>query len=587
MRLLQRINKGLRYGLVILFCGWFSALALGSELWVEKAQRLQAQLEVDTPLSVATILGSHNSYNSKAYQRRYLGTYLFPNQTLSITAQLDIGVRLIELDVSTPIVGDELKLCHTKEEYAGIGCHRHDRNLLEGLVEIKSWMLRSENKREVVFLFIEDQTGGFEDRIANLIVQHFENLLYRPKSCEHFNGRSISKSTILNEGKRLVVFGGNCRGSLWPSVAFRDQIPDDNEPLNHDTYTAKCIGGFNFEHVRNYTTSMVKMYEDSVFTPKNTFLKGLFYGRNEPPPHRFSNAEIEASIACGRNVVALDQLDRNDKRLPALIWSWANGEPNNVGPSGEDCAELTPSGRINDAQCAAVKSFACKSRSTSLSRINWKITLSQGPWSWGESTCRTEFGDTFEFAVPASAVEMKALHTKTIDDGFVPVWLNYTDQESEGHWKSGTTIDINPAVSGPTSFVQSEEAWTRLKNGAGLCLEAYGSSTKVSARVNHCSNSDSQFWVVTDDGDLLNKSHTSLCFASSRMNYIVATQCNKETGNWVFDEPSKRMVFDDGERHGVLSSSFFWIFYLGGQAKVVKDAHESSLSRQLSSWQSF
>ena len=63
------------------------------------AHDLQRRLQEDTPLRHATFVATHNSYNSYAY--RPTPSRMDANQTYSLTDQLDMDVRRLELDVHT------------------------------------------------------------------------------------------------------------------------------------------------------------------------------------------------------------------------------------------------------------------------------------------------------------------------------------------------------------------------------------------------------------------------------------------------------------------------------------------------------
>ena len=63
--------------------------------WAYRALMLQLKLDEEAPLSQATFLGTHNSYNASAYATLY--RYLDPNQKLSITDQLRVGARALAL----------------------------------------------------------------------------------------------------------------------------------------------------------------------------------------------------------------------------------------------------------------------------------------------------------------------------------------------------------------------------------------------------------------------------------------------------------------------------------------------------------
>ena len=99
-----------------------------------------------TSLTDNTVIFAHNSYNGPS-----TGAYM-PNQGLSITDLLNIGVRGIELDVHN--TQGEVRLCHefcTPDSMSFLG---YNRKFSDALEEIQKWA--SHNPSEVILLKIED-----------------------------------------------------------------------------------------------------------------------------------------------------------------------------------------------------------------------------------------------------------------------------------------------------------------------------------------------------------------------------------------------------------------------------------------------
>ena len=74
-----------------------AALATYESSWLARALALQRSLDVDVPLTQTLIPHTHNSANSAAYAPS-LST-LDANQVLTLTDQLRLGIRAIEIDV--------------------------------------------------------------------------------------------------------------------------------------------------------------------------------------------------------------------------------------------------------------------------------------------------------------------------------------------------------------------------------------------------------------------------------------------------------------------------------------------------------
>src|SRR5688500_1463951 len=65
------------------------------------AMRAQRNMAVDEPISKVQNLAAHNAFNSLNEGFGIL-EFFSPNQLLSLSGQLDVGARLIELDIHDP-----------------------------------------------------------------------------------------------------------------------------------------------------------------------------------------------------------------------------------------------------------------------------------------------------------------------------------------------------------------------------------------------------------------------------------------------------------------------------------------------------
>src|SRR3990167_11298028 len=99
--------------LALFLLGFFITTTSYASTWIEKALKLQREIDLNAPLNEATFIGTHNSYNSKFYANPV--RYIDPNQLLSITDQLETGIRSLEFDVHWTTNKNLLKdllLCH-------------------------------------------------------------------------------------------------------------------------------------------------------------------------------------------------------------------------------------------------------------------------------------------------------------------------------------------------------------------------------------------------------------------------------------------------------------------------------------------
>ncbi|MCP4711273.1 MAG: hypothetical protein GY869_21850, partial [Planctomycetes bacterium] len=115
------------------------------------------------------------------------------------------------------------------------------------------------------------------------------------------------------------------------------------------------------------------------------------------------------------------------KKFTTEIQFFQQGEPNNAG-GVEHCAEVNPNGRANDVKCSLEKRVACKNGQ------EWALS-SEWHYTWRESfaTCR-DMGAGWEFAVPKTIEDQKAIIELMDDTHSHNVWVNNTDKGRHGQW---------------------------------------------------------------------------------------------------------------------------------------------------------
>ncbi len=449
--------------------------------WEFKALQLQERMDMGEPLGKAHLLKTHNSYNSEAY--RNLGSYYDPNQKLSLVAQLDMGIRAIELDVHD--FNGDLLLCHGQSNHTG--CSIFDRKFEDGIKEVASWLTQANHRDQMIILYIEEHVDGRYNDLMQVMNQHLGSLIYKPANCQSMP-TTISKADVINAGKQVIVIGGNCATTGWSQFAYNGNYPTDNDSFYAwpDCRTDKYSTAYIQSHV-------VRMYEDS------TNLSSWF---GDPPPD-ITPDRMRQAMECGFGVIGLDQLEYFDSRLRAAIWSWGENEPNNWN-NAEDCATQRGDGRFNDLNCSAQLSFACYHAAND----QWAVTSGAGDWTQGDAYCSAELGAGWRFDVPRSAWQNKRLLTAKEAQGvYHDVWLNYSDRVTEGDWKPVGFPALTPP--GNTQPV----VYRKLRNDKGKCLDLEGRSTSNGTEIHQwsCHGADSQLWYQDSQGLIRNKMDPNKC----------------------------------------------------------------------------
>ncbi len=327
------------------------------------ALRSQRNMAIDEPISKVMNFAAHNAFNSLNEGFRIV-PFFAPNQILSLTGQLDMGARSIELDIHDPVgpTSDPLELTRAlilKHSFPPFFVTRNAPFFLDqALSEVRDWLDRPENRNEVIFLDFEDATeqneNAADDPLLPKLQDHLGSLIYTP--AERAVDRAWpSRAALVSRGKQVVIFSHrndefhgrfgvpqehtDPNGHKWfgSSLAFRANGADD--PVSdRGNYTQVSIDDFSFtdgpsedansffsvqsDGLRNFTAR--RYYESDVRNAAALnvdFLKMDFlFGDDEdadlgsnfdPPNDRFYD------IPRGNRIGLLE----------AAVWSWDRGDP--------------------------------------------------------------------------------------------------------------------------------------------------------------------------------------------------------------------------------------------------------------------
>jgi hypothetical protein len=428
------------------YCGAFDGrevsearISAYEDSWVHRALTLQRGLDQAAPFFEEQIPHTHNSFNASSYKIPTDGslpsyyptlTNQDPNQVYSITDQLRMDIRAIEIDlhwVPSPYGSVETHgywptMCHGDAEdptgsglYVHVGCS-DDRPMQDGLAEVARWL--KANPHEVLVVYLENQlfNGGpvasdvqAHDVAASIIKSQLGSMVYQPPSnpagtCAPMPYDS-SRSDLLAAGKQVLLVG-NCGPGAWNQWVFT-RGPKWDESGNPTTYGAQqCAAD---EAAREGHTSFRRWYEESPWLEAMTDATQVL-----------TASTTAQMVKCGANIIGFDQLQPFDGRLEAMVWSWAKDQP---AATGGDCAVQSADSRFRVADCGQRLPFACVDSS-----LDWHVTKTVGRWQNGPKVCAREFAGS-SFGVPPNGYRNAQLAAA---GGGQTVWLNYT--RSGGTW---------------------------------------------------------------------------------------------------------------------------------------------------------
>lgn len=383
--------------------------------WVHQVAQFQSALGDPLPLRDAQWLGTHNSFNS--LEQGLTLSHLDSNQQLSLSQQLDIDVRSIELDLHyiprlELFLKKEVTVCHGQ---GNIGCTTEP-TLKKVLPEVSTWLNAPGHQDEILMLYLEDQLKN--DTAYASAVATLSNVLRRPNGTslvyqpdpaqKAANGcvplpMDVSRNDIRASGARVVIVG-NCAPG-WSSMVF-DWSPAHVESGSNSGYQAPpaCDATYGADV---YAAKMVRYMEDS------TLLSALLDPFRPPAnPNALTPQKVKWMTDCGVNLYGFDQLLPEDGRIQASLWSWAPDEPRTS--VGSCTLQRGSDGRWVAADCAETHRAACDVGDT------WTLTSTPVAFADAPAACAA-VGATF--GLPRAGDDNFRLRTVAGPAG--GAWVNY------------------------------------------------------------------------------------------------------------------------------------------------------------------
>ena len=153
-----------------------AAVTAYQQSWVHRTAQFQYQLGYPLGLNLAQWLGTHNSYNSLTYG--FTPSHFDSNQQLTLTQQLNIDMRSLELDLHyyrrlKQLGAPGVTVCHgLGPETRDLGCTAEPL-FTKVLPEITSWLNAAGNTDQVILLYLEDnlkEDAGYASTVSTLSV---------------------------------------------------------------------------------------------------------------------------------------------------------------------------------------------------------------------------------------------------------------------------------------------------------------------------------------------------------------------------------------------------------------------------------
>lgn len=399
--------------------------------WVHRALALQSTLDDGAPLTEALLPHTHNTFNSSAYDPTL--TNQDANQPYSITDQLDMDIRAIELDVhwvpspygNADTGGYWPTLCHgSTQGPVHVGCS-NDRPLQDGLAEVAAWM--TANPSAFVLLYLENQLGDSTQahQVAGSLVRQYLGrfALAVPASapCQAMDWSQSTRSIQATPGAPRLVIVGNCStsvagGTPWGALVHErgPRWDESGDPTGYSP--AQCARDLD-ARAKAGGNVFRRYFEDSTWVaaavgsnPVTSSLGGT---------STISPEATALMVRCGVNLIGFDQLTPEDPRLAALVWSWAEDQP---AAGARGCAYQGGDTRWRlDGDCRTKRVAAC----VSSDGATWSVTRKAVRWDRAARECASAWPGS-RFAAPPNGLRNAQLAAAARSSPSAEVWVDVT-----------------------------------------------------------------------------------------------------------------------------------------------------------------
>ncbi|MCL5261006.1 MAG: hypothetical protein M1561_04930 [Gammaproteobacteria bacterium] len=419
-----------------------SYLPNGSTL--REAILLQNNIDRFDSLNFAQFIGSHNSAISKQYTNstNLLNlSYADPSSYLTLTEQLDLGLRILELDILWN--DNAVSICDLMFDTSlpQLFCAGNIK-LLKAILEIKNWL---KTHRDAVIILYLDVHLPLTSKINNLDtdLSLLEPYIFTPKMAEQYYhvppntlpALQLTKNDLIKKFmKNIIVVNDNDVADLQNSnYIFTRNEQSTEPPLYHSSIDdflsskyAVCNGSTKYNNMKSIFPRDPNHFNMFRLNENRSIVSYIgFSGARSPREYidYFTMQNLKNIQQCPFNIFSSDMLGftcdtsfckshPTDTRLAAFLWSWELGYPLKVG--GSDVAFIDPKlGHFKNDRIIFGKPYAVLCKRGPILKAptqpaNWyfrEIIPQSGMdiYLAADTSCKSSGG---EFAAPTSSYAM-------------------------------------------------------------------------------------------------------------------------------------------------------------------------------------
>jgi len=404
--------------------------------WTTATLAFQTHLYDDIPLDNGFRPSTHNSHidfadgyglyqdevNSLVKLLDHKEKVQISNQWLSITDQLNMGMRHLELDIH--YWKGSIRICHaggvhfkqldallkflSKElkidirwDSETLGCFSLGYpTLRDALEEIMTWMQKPEQSKEILMLYFDDQLDLQQWGLVKNITYDITNVMGDTAITyaflkKYFPNRWPTPNEMLHYGKRVLFTSG------------RDYKLENDPFIFPIDYVWQEWG---FDNLKPYPVCEPKLNKSLGVNLTRLHADYLQYAWFYGKPDNVSAASIALGIECNYNFISMDGVI--PETIKGYVWTWKEGEPSFKG-----CTLFeSSSGRWIASNCSRVNYCAFQSLSDG---TKWVISSNQVSFS----QCNSLTPSGYSFTFPREPIQNKKLKEFSQKNN---LWLNYS-----------------------------------------------------------------------------------------------------------------------------------------------------------------
>jgi len=394
------------------------------DAWSTNALAYQRNLQTNDKLIFFEMPSTHNSAITEADGygiEKYFISSLYGGQDLdqgddigegvcqylSLTDQLNMGIRHLEIDMWWDPLEQDVVICHSPIPLYPVGnitrtaadrnisldwdpkkmsCLGTKRSFTDVLKEVQIWMMQPTNLQEFVILYFDTKFYLSPKQVTqanNEIRAVFGDMLW-PASAGIPLQNTLS--SLLSQGKRILI--ENMK-ECW-------SVPDEGD-TQVVFYPTLWTHQFSANSLVEFPACSVEGDTTWYGTQWVRALDGSF---------------IEAATRCGAQVVSGNYLNPDDMKM--FVWSWDQSEPS----LQDGCVAMLPSGRWATLACETPLPTACVKNEAAVNGDYsvWSVDVATKT-AYGKGTCPVGY----TFAAPHNGFANNLLNVQGLGQ---KMWLN-------------------------------------------------------------------------------------------------------------------------------------------------------------------